>query len=183
MKDGEVARVNPGVHAVRASRGGTVVFERKLEIEQSTSVEVVVNAPEAPPSTTSSSAPNTKLVRPESELPEPGSGWVRAWPLLGVGLAFGAGFVVTRIAANSAARDVEENCRTQRAIVCDTDAAGGSRVRAYETLSFVSAGLALTAFGAGIAIKITSHSKASGAKSVIKPAVGLMNGITLEHQF
>ena len=32
VKDGEVARVNPGVHAVRASRGGTVVFERKLEI-------------------------------------------------------------------------------------------------------------------------------------------------------
>lgn len=161
-------RVDPGVHRVVARRGEEVVFERKLDLAESSTTAVTVDAP-APPVV----AP-PKVTPPPPVAETPPSSRLTGLPFyVGAGVALlaggGAYFLST-----SASRRVEDNCREQLSFECDEEAAGAGRVRTWQTVSVVSAGLAVVAIGIGIAIDVTKPAKQ--AASVHLNIGGMLGG-------
>jgi len=178
---GSVQRVNPGAHVVTAERAGVSVFERKLEVAQSTTLDAIVDAPAAAVTKTAPPAPVTNAPTPVSDV-DSNRGLKRATPFFAAGLVFGAGVVVSRIAVGASAKTVEENCLTQHAVACDVDAAGAGRVHTFETLSFVSAGLAITSIGVGVVLMVTTNSEPARTVAVV-PTFGAVNGLAMEGRF
>lgn len=175
-----VQRVNPGEHTVVAERGTESVFERKLEVTEATSLDVVVDAP-APSVAKPTPAP---VVAPAATATDVDSkrGLKRAWPFFAGGVVFGAGFVVTRVLMGSASSAVEANCLGQHALACDYDAAGRGKVKTFETLSFVSGGLAVASIGVGVAVMLTTKSESTRTVALV-PTLGTINGLAMEGTF
>ncbi|MGZ3422234.1 MAG: hypothetical protein ACXWUG_00700 [Polyangiales bacterium] len=176
-------RVDPGSHAVRARRAGKVVFERTLQVTEGSKIDVPIDAPTvAAPATAPAPAP----AKPEqpSPTPEPSparTNWGAALPFLGAGAGLIGVAVVSRFMVGSARSDVHDACATQSTPTCDTDAAGGGKVRRWEAISYVSGGLGLVAAGIGIAIVV--RSKPEHATASIVPSIGQVNGLSLEGRF
>lgn len=167
-------RLDPGQYVVTATRAGDIVFERKVDLDTSSRVAVVI---EVQPLAIPTKVAPPPIVTParESERQMP------AWPFLAASGVFIGGFIGARIAVGSASTSVQTNCLAQHTFECDYDAAGKGRVRTYEALSFVAGGAALAAAGIGIAI-LVSPAKAPTTAS-ISPTVGAVNGISIWGSF
>jgi hypothetical protein len=169
--------VNPGEHAVIAKRGEAVVYERRLTLPESAAVEVEIDAPVAP----KANAAPPVVTAPEAPPPS-SSGAGRAVPFYIAGGVLGVGAVVSFVLASSAKSSVADNCAAQHSLTCNLDDAGGSRVRTWETIGWVSGGLAVAAIGVGIVIHSRGSSTTSSSAAV-RPTIGVMNGLVLEGRF
>ncbi|MBI2390075.1 MAG: hypothetical protein HYV09_10840 [Deltaproteobacteria bacterium] len=170
--------VNPGEHEVIAKRGAKVVYERRVTLPESAAVEVEIDAPIA---ATPSAQPEVPAPTPEGR-PKPPSR-ISATPFfIGSGvLAVGA--VVSFVLARSAQTDLESNCAAQKTPKCDTDLAGASRVRTWETIGWVSGGVALASLGVGIALTTRSSEPTNKTTAIVTPLVGPTVGLSVEGRF
>lgn len=170
-------RVNPGEHAILAKRGEAVVYERRVTLPESASVEVEIDAPTTLPP----SAPKT-VPASNPDVLAPHSSGMSPLPFYIGGGVLAAGAIVSFVIASSVKDSVADNCAAQRSLTCNVDEAGGSRVRTWETVGWLSGGLAVAAVGVGIVIHARGGSKPS-ATSVVRPSVGAFNGFVWEGQF
>lgn len=170
-------KVDPGEHAVLAKRGDKVVYERRLTLPESASVEVEIDAP---------ATPAAKAVLPPppiaKDVPAPTGGASRALPFYITGGVLGVGAVVSFALASSAKSEVSDNCAAQHSVTCNLDEAGGSRVRTWETIGWVSGGLAVAAIGVGIVIHSRGGST-STTTALVRPQVGAVSGLMVEGRF
>jgi hypothetical protein len=158
--------VDAGDHTLSASAPGRTTWttsvgigkesdRRTVEIPQLLAAEVA-----AGPIATSSSA-------------NKGSSNTWAWVLAGTGVVFVGGFIGAQVLASSAHDDRKADCLTQTTTTCDDT--GKSKVRTWEAISFVSAGLAAASIGASIYLFTSSSGTEPGAKAAfvrIAPAAG-----------
>lgn len=172
--------VNPGTHSVIATRGDSQVFKRDVTLAESTTIEVEVDAPapaSAPvvaPVATPAVASTTKD-EPTSSSSQKTWGWVS----IGAGAAFAAGAIGAWAYSGSISDDYLTECRANP----DTcDKSKESSARTWETMSFVSGGLAVVAVGVGVTLLVTAPK--SPEKSVaLRPTFGAVNGFVLSGAF
>lgn len=171
-------RTNPGDHEVIAKRGDAVVYERRVNLPESASIEVEIDAPVAPTAAVVAPPP---VVAPEAPPPRSNAG--RAVPFYIAGGVLGAGAIVSFVLASSAKDGVTENCAAQHALNCNLDDAGGSRVRTWETVGWVTGALAVGAIGVGIVIHARRSDAPTASATMVRPTVGTMNGLMVEGRF
>jgi hypothetical protein len=139
--------VNPGAHAVVASRAGDVVFKREVTLTESTQIEVLVDAP-------SPSAP-VVVAPPRVEAPpaESSSSSQRTWGWIGVGtgIVFAGGALGAWMYSGSLASSYRDDCATGR---CDK--ARETPIRTWETVSTVSLVAGVVATGVGVTLLLTA---------------------------
>ncbi len=172
--------VNPGAHQVIAKRDAKVVYERRVTLPESASVEVEIDAPPV------AAVPSAKLptTEPTPEEPTKPPSRIRATPFFIGGGILVAGSVVSFVLAKSAQSDVEANCAVQKTKTCDADAAGEPRMRTWERVGWVSGGLALVSIGAGVAFLATRPGEPSSkASAIVTPLVGSTISLSLEGRF
>lgn len=174
--------VNPGTHVVVATRGTEQVFKREVTIAESTTLEVLVDAPAA--SSTSSAAPanpppHSVDVHPVA--PASSSQKTLGWITIGAGGAFAVLAVVSHLQANSAADDYSSNCQSASSagypFSCPED--GKSKVRTWETVRLVSGIAAVVGVGVGITLLVTAPKDGMA----VKAQTGSINGLLLEGHF
>jgi len=183
--------INPGTHLVIASRDGKEVFRQKVALQDSQTLEVEIDASVAPPAvpvaTVSVPAPaakSTTATTAANNSDEPSSGLRRATPAFATALLFAGGSVASFIVMNAAQRSAEANCATQHALECDTNAAGSGKIRTWETLGWLSAGLSVAAIGTGIVLWTTADSGRQKKVGTAAPLIGAGTlGISLTGQF
>ncbi|MBI2394312.1 MAG: hypothetical protein HYV09_32370 [Deltaproteobacteria bacterium] len=164
-------RLNPGMHSVVAARGDAQVFKRDVTLAESTTIEVEVDAP-AP-----ASAPvvvATPSVAPKTDDTASGSAqrtW--GWISIGTGAVFAVGAVGAWAYSGSLA-DKYLEC-TGRPESCDESKRDS--VRTWETLSAVSAGVAIVGVGVGVTLLLTAP-KANAV--TVKAGLG---GLSFEGRF
>jgi hypothetical protein len=142
--------VNPGTHSVIATRGDAQVFKRDVTLAESTTIEVEVDAP-APasaPLSGASSTPTTSDVAPESASSQKTWGYIS----LAAGGVFAATAIGAWVYSGSPADDYNDTCR--RVIGCDESLK--SKTRTWETISLVSAGVAVIGIGVGVTLLLTA---------------------------
>lgn len=158
--------VDPGPHTVEVSAPGKKPWSMTITIAEGPRQEsVVVPAlEEAPP------APIAPLTAPPVERrPEPplGAQKTAGWVLLGVG---GAGLItggVLALLAHGNDSDAEAECRPDRPGLCNPAGVElGESARSKATWAGVSAGVGLTALGAGVTLLLTAPSPTEGALRV-----------------
>jgi hypothetical protein len=94
---------------------------------------------------------------------------------------FAAGFVGMRIAAAGAYDDYTQFCAGERTPTCNADDKKRT-VQRWDTLSWVSGGLALVSAGVGVAL-IVWPSKSESTAVRLSPTVGATNGFTFTGSF
>lgn len=138
--------VNPGAHSVVATRGEDVVFKREVTLTESTTIEVLVDAP-------SPSAPAVVAAPVVRDAPPPSSSSQRTWGWIGVGtgVAFGGAALGAWLYSGALASSYREDCA---AGPCDK--ARETPIRTWETVSFVSVGAAVVTAGVGVTLLLTA---------------------------
>lgn len=167
--------VNPGTHVVAATRGGVEVFRQKITIQDSQSIDVEIEPTPAPgPTIGNVSVPATPKPKPtDTDAHETASpGLRRAAPAFAVGVLFVGGAVASFAIMSAAQTNLEANCAAQPRHGCDTDAAGAGRVRTWETLGWVSTGLAVASVGVGVTLWLSAPSAAEKRTVSLSPAIG-----------
>jgi len=147
--------VNPGTHVVIAKRAGKEVFKQKVTLQDSQTLELEIDTSVAPPETPVASVsvpPSPMVKRTESPPSEPASTWGRAMPAFAVGLLFAGGSAASFVLMKGAQRSTEASCAAQHSLDCDLDAAGGGRIGTFETLGWLSGGLAVASIGVGVVL-------------------------------
>jgi len=171
---------------VSATRDGKEVFKQKVTLQDSQTLEVEIDTsvvPPAPPVAQVSVPPTTSPVQTPhptpkddrlSPPPEARSTWTRSIPAFAAGLVFAGGSIASFLAMSSAKATTEENCAAQHALHCDSDAAGSGKITTFQTLGWVSGGLAVASVGVGIVVLSTGSKSESGPKHgvVATPLVG-----------
>ncbi len=175
-------RTNPGAHEVVGKRGNSVVYERRVNLAESSSIEVEIDAPGA-----AHAGPPGQKETPPAPPPTstPPSTTIGPLPFYVGGGILAAGSVVSFVLASSAQDSVKDHCASQQALACDTDAAGASRMRTWETIGWMTGGAAVAAIGVGIVIHVRGREPATTAPmpSVVRPIVGALNGLVWEGRF
>lgn len=175
--DGEAVKVpaeklvDPGTHVVTASRAGAPVFERKIPLAESTSIDVVVDVP-----LPAIAAPPAPAPAPIADAPP--SDWKRpaGFVLGGVGVAaLGlATYSVLRIGALERERDDLATAGDPGAYERASDA------RAMQTLGRVALGVGLVGLGLGTYFLLSPAKEKTVSRSVqLTPTVGTW-GVRLE---
>jgi hypothetical protein len=86
----------------------------------------------------------------------------------------------------SAKTSVEADCRNQLVVDCDTSAAGGGKVRTWETLAWVAGGLSVVSVGVGVTLLVTTPTAKEAPKSsaAVAPVVAPgFAGVRFEGRF
>lgn len=170
--------VNPGTHVVAATRAGIEVYKQKITIQDSQSMEVEIepSAAPAPPIGNVSTVPTAPKAANGVEKDKPTStttpGYRRATPAFAVALVLAGGSVASFVIMTGAQRSLEVNCAAQPRHGCDVDTAGASRVRTWETLGWISGGLAVASVGVGIALWASGPADEKRAVAMVTPMVG-----------
>ncbi len=175
--------VNPGTHIVVAKRGDAEVFRQKVTLQDSQTLEVEIDTSMAPPVGSVSAAKTAPSAAPASSDPSTKSGGIGATPFFIGGGVLVVGSVVSFVLAKSAQSDVESNCSMQKTRACDTDLAGASRVRTWETVGWISGGLSLASIGVGIAILGSRGTESAKPTAMVTPMVGSTMGLSFEGRF
>ncbi len=139
--------VNPGLHTVVATRAGEVAFKREVTLSESTTIEVLVDAP-------SPSAPAVVTAPVVRDAPPPSSSSSqRTWGWIGVGtgVAFGGAALGAWLYSGSLASSYREDCA---AGPCDKGRE--TPIRTWETVSFVAVGAAVVTAGVGVTLLLTA---------------------------
>jgi len=158
--------VNPGTHVVIAKRAGKEVFKQKVTLQDSQTLELEIDTSLAPPETpvASVSVPTASPVKRTDAGPaptEPSANWGRALPAFAVGALFVGGSAASFVLMKGAQRSTEESCAAQHSVGCDLDGAGGGRIATFETLGWVSAGLAVASISVGVVLVATTSGAAN----------------------
>lgn len=178
--------LNPGTHVVLAKRGDVEVFRQKVTLQDSQSLEIEIDtsaAPPAPPVANVSvpSRPNGKGGDHADTKTDP-TAWGRAVPAFAVGLVFVAGSVTSFLLMSAAQRSTEASCVAQHALTCDGETAGAGRIGTFETLGWISGGLAVASVGVGVVLlatgsrdrdKVETHGKVMATPVVGKGTWGI----------
>lgn len=186
--DGEVVTpptgraLDPGAHVVIATRDGTQVFKRELQLTEATSIDVEIDAPAA-----RAAAPVPAAHEPPTPVAPasvaPGSGLrTTGWILVAAGGVVGLGAAGAWWQSNSAYDDWRASCGVS---ACDDDKA--SRVRTWDRAKVVGAGVAVVAVGVGVTLLVAAPSgageKAAAASLSVRATTGVVTGLTLEGRF
>jgi hypothetical protein len=174
--------VNPGTHTVVATRGAEQVFKREVTIAESTTLEVLVDAPAA--SSTTAAAPASPATKAVDVTPAPASSSSQktiGWITIGAGGAFAVLGIVSHLQANKAADDYKASCQSSSSpgypFSCPDD--GKSTVRTWETVRLVSGIAAVVGVGVGITLLVTAPKDGMS----VKTQTGAVNGLLLEGHF
>jgi hypothetical protein len=163
--------VDPGAHVVTATRAGAVVFERKVPLSESTSMDVVVDVPlpvAAPVTTTPVAAP------PRVE--EPSSDWKRpaGFVIGGVGIAALGLATFSALRIGSLERERDDLAATGDAAAFDR----ASDARTMQTMGRIALGVGLVGLGVGTYLVLATPKEKAVAVRV-GPTVGTW-GMRLE---
>jgi hypothetical protein len=153
---GTALPVDPGVHEVTATAPGKKPWAGSVTITTDAQMASlrVPSLDDAPtPTTASRGAPAT------------------AYVALGAGVVFLGGAIFGQVLAGSAYDDRKTACAAQTSSACDDS--GKSKVRTWETVSFVSAGLSAVAFGVSIYL-FTSTPKTESTATVSSLRIGIV---------
>lgn len=159
--------VNPGTHSVVAMRGEDVVFKRDVTMTESMTIEVAVDAP-APSVATPvvAVAPKRDLASaPEVSSSQKTWGWIG----VGTGVVFAGAAVGAWAYSGSLANQYLEECN---AGPCDK--AKESPIRTWETLTFVSAGIAVVGAAVGVTLLLTAPKERSVSVAATTNGLWLM---------
>jgi hypothetical protein len=170
---GTVVPVDGGKHSLSVSAPGKKTFTIDVVVAmekdvKTVTVPVLEDAPEDVGTTVDTPKSGSKVPT------------IIAFSAAGV---FIGGAVVSRILMGSAKDDYTATCAEQRTPGPCADDSGKSKVRTWETLSFVGAGLGLAALGTGIVLLTTGGSSEKKTGVVVSPTVGVSNGISVMGAF
>lgn len=177
--------LDPGTHVVVAKRGDVEVFRQKVTLQDSQTLEVEIDTSIAPPVgsvSATKTVPPVGSAPPVADQPAKSSGLGSTPFFIGGGMLV-VGSVVAFVLAKSAQSDVEATCATQKTRTCDADLAGASRVRTWETIGWISGGVALAAIGVGVAVIGTREGEPAKPTATVTPLVGSTVGLSLEGRF
>lgn len=161
--------VNPGTHSVVATRGDSQVFKRDVTLSESTTIEVEVDAP-PPASAPVVAAPAPTTAAPAKDVGSASSSqktW--GWIGVGTGVAFAAGAVGSWVYSGKLGDEYLTECR---ATPDKCDKTKESSTRTWETMSFVSGGLAVVALGVGVTLLVTAPKGAPERAVAVRPTLG-----------
>ncbi len=164
--------VDGGAHTLRVTADGKKPYETSVQVglEKDAKTVTVPTLGDMPTA--------LDVATPDDEKKAP----TMAYVLVAGGAVFTLGAIGGRIAAVAAMDQRRSDCLQQLATACDDT--GKSRVRTWETLSWVSAGLALASFGGAIYLYTTASKKEQAAPAAafvrVVPNVG---GLQLEGAF
>jgi hypothetical protein len=187
---GSAVPLDPGAHKVEASAPGfqawsatvtlgAIADSKSLEVPRLT--EEPKPAPTSSPVTTAASSTTTTPARDVSQQPPSP---VPAYVAIGAGVLFIGGGVFAYTRAKSAKDDYFADCSNQTLLTCDNDA-GRSKVRSWETISYVSLGVGVVAAGIGVVLLTTGGDDKRTATAVrAAPMVAVSGGgLTLSGAF
>ncbi|MBI2389517.1 MAG: hypothetical protein HYV09_07965 [Deltaproteobacteria bacterium] len=180
--------LNPGTHVVVAKRGDVEVFRQKVTLQDSQNLEVEIDTSIAPPVGSVSAAktappPAASATTAGNAAPRASGGALGATPFFIGGGLMVLGSAASFVLAKAAQSDLESNCAAQKTPKCDADLAGASRVRTWETIGWVSGGIALAAIGVGIALTTRSGEPTTKTTAIVAPLVGPTLGFSVEGRF
>lgn len=162
--------VDPGTHVVTATRAGAVVFERKVPLAESTSMDVVVDVP----------LPAPVVVAPVVVAPlpaeQPASDWKRpaGFVIGGVGIAALGLATFSALRIGSLERERDELAATGDAAAFDR----ANDARTMQTIGRIALGVGLVGLGVGTYLVLaTPREKAVAVR--VGPTVGTW-GLRLE---
>lgn len=171
--------VDPGVHVVTAKRGAETVFERKTNVPEATTIEVIVDAPASGSTTSTAPAPPPSVAPPPTPAPREGDrsdSWKRpaGFAIGGAGIvALGIGTVfLLRTSSLTSERDD---------LAASGDHAADDRAdsaRKSQTIARIGFGVGLVALGAGAYFVLTAPKDSGAPKSAIRVAP-VANGAAL----
>lgn len=172
---GTAMPIDPGTHTLSASAPNTKPWETSFSIATTAEKKTIevpkleeLPAPFAPAPPVSTAGPIPKDVA--AEPPTPKGTPTLAYVALGAGALFIGGAVFARVKMGSELDDYSARCAEQLTVVCD-DPGGRSRVRSWETLSWVSGAGGLAALGVGVALIVTApHGENKAAAVTASPA-------------
>ncbi len=175
--------LDPGVHHVLATKGLKEVYRRDVTLEEGRTINVEIDDPTAT-ATKVDSATTTPLVTTtnsnatkDAVAVEPRSSRGAA-PIvaLALGGVFIGGFVVGQLLASKNADDLKTTCAGQGTLACHDDDDKKSAVHKWETVSFVSAGLAAVSIGVGVYLLAKSPSKTESKTGLEELRLGVGAG-------
>ncbi|MGZ3454929.1 MAG: hypothetical protein ACXVEF_35330 [Polyangiales bacterium] len=173
--------VNPGTHTVIAVRGTEQVFKREVTIAESTTLEVLVDAPAASSTTAVAAPPPTQPVDLVAPPPTHSSQKTIGWITIGAGGAFAVLGIVSHLQANKAADDYSATCHDPLTPgypnSCPDD--GKSKVRTWESIRLASGIAAVVGIGVGVTLLLTAPKEGVA----VKAQTGAVNGLLLEGHF
>lgn len=176
--------LNPGTHVIVAKRNAVEVFRQKVTLQDSQTLEVEIDTSIAPPVGSVSAAkppvsPASSVAPHAADVGGSGDRMGGTLFFIGGGVLV-VGSVASFLLAKSAQGDLESNCASQKTLKCDTDAAGAPRVHTWETIGWVSGGLALAALGVGVGLTVRSRDNKT---ATVTPMVGSTMGLSIAGSF
>ena len=148
---GSAVPVDGGSHTLTVSAPGKKTWETKVDVAAEKDSKTVTVPPlEDGPAPTTITATSSKTP-------------TLAYVALGAGAVFLGGAILGQVEARSANDDRKAACADQLTPVCDDT--GKSKIKTWETISFVSAGLSVVSFGVGIYLFASKPSSSGEAKS------------------
>jgi hypothetical protein len=173
--------LDPGTHVVIATRGGTQVFKREVDLAESTTVDVEIHAPivvaSTPSPTPSTNTPTTKNDVPP-HVGEDGTQRTVGWTLVGVGGVVALGAVGAWWQSNVAYDDYRASCGFTG---CDPDKR--ARVETWDRWKVVGTGVAIAAVGVGVMLIVTSPPEKAAPSVSVKATAGAVTGFQIEGRF
>jgi hypothetical protein len=163
--------VDPGTHSVTATRAGTIVFERKVPLAESTSMDVVVDVP-LPAATVVAPPP---VVAPVASDP-PASDWKRpvGFVVGGIGIAALGVATFSALRIGSLERERDDLAATGDAAAFDR----ANDARTMQTIGRIALGVGLVGLGVGTYLVLATPKEKAVAVRV-GPTVGTW-GMRLE---
>ncbi len=165
--------LDPGAHSIVATRNGAQVFKRDVNLAESTTIEVEVDAPAAASAPVVTTAPAVTTTPAKDETPVPASSSQKTWGYvsLGAGGVFLLGAGGSYLLSSKAYDDYQASCGPT---ICTRDQ---SSVRTWETMTIVSGVTAVVAIGVGVTLLVTAP-KDNAVQ--VKASLG---GVSLEGRF
>lgn len=155
--------IDPGSHTLSASAIGRRSWETTFSIA-TTAEKKTVNVPKledlpptAPAPTNTTSTTSSPTVHEPNDVPSPAHSPTMAYVAIGGGVVFLGGAVLSRLKMSSELDDYRTGCAQQLSVTCN-DPEGRSRIRTWETLSWISGGLGLAAVGVGVTLLVATPS-------------------------
>lgn len=172
--------VNPGTHSVLATRGESQVFKRDVTLAESTTIEVEVDAPAPASAPVVAPTPSSTTTTVTSkDVASSSSQKVWGWVAVGGGVAFGAAAIGSWVYSGKLSDEYLSECRANPD---NCDKSKESSARTFETLTWVSGGLAVVAVGVGVTLLVTAP-KSSEKTVALRPTFGAVNGFVLSGAF
>lgn len=170
--------VDPGNHALSATAPGKQIWTTTIGVGTNADRRIV----EIPQLTELTAAGSSTAGSAAGDKTTSGHPAV-AYVAIGAGVVFIGGAIGSQLLASSAMDSRRADCLSQHTVTCDDT--GKSKVRTWETLSFVSGGLALVSLGVGIYLYTSGSTseKPKGTSNAFVRVEPTFSGVQLEGAF